>query len=283
MSLGEKIKKARKEQKLTLVKLGELLNLTQGYLSNIEGNKRKPSPEILQKLSKVLEIPFMELMAEAGYIDKDLASSVKKIEESSFKSVIKLGKSEELSIGIVISTHLKRKKNPITLNNLAFTTHISEKILQKLINGENVELTEQEISNLADALDYPFMYLYLLTEKGRKSFGLPVTDKFISGLAIGGKEHEKTFKSILEKVDIERSKGVKINEDGVKNIKKILAEISEIQQFDKFYRDKILIPSNNSIDITDFLNSQNVSYKGKQLTESEKKKIISKLREIIDN
>ena len=79
MSLGDTIRKARKEKNLTLVKLGEITNLTQGYLSNIEGDKRKPSSEILQKLSKVLEIPYIELMQKAGYIEENKEIAVAEI------------------------------------------------------------------------------------------------------------------------------------------------------------------------------------------------------------
>ena len=71
-TLGESIRKHRKEKKLTLVKLGEMTNLTHGYLSNLENNIRtNPSPEVLKKISAALEINLLDLMTEAGIISED--------------------------------------------------------------------------------------------------------------------------------------------------------------------------------------------------------------------
>lgn len=73
--LGKLIKEKRKEKRLTLAKLGELSNLTHGYLSNIENSNKKPSPEVLKKLGRILEIPYSTLLFEAGY--EELFEAVK--------------------------------------------------------------------------------------------------------------------------------------------------------------------------------------------------------------
>lgn len=68
------IKNQRKTKKLTLVQLASLLDVTQGYLSNIENGNRNPSPEVLKKLSKTLEMDYSNLLHEAGYDDLSKAA-----------------------------------------------------------------------------------------------------------------------------------------------------------------------------------------------------------------
>lgn len=135
MSLGELIRQARKEQKLTLVKLGELTNLTQGYLSNIEGNKRKPSPEILQKLSNILDIPLMDLMTKAGYI-KTFGQTLKDLREKKGWSL------KDLERETINSEYDK----PI---------YINQKTLSQLETGEYKNPSVYEIYLLSRALGVP--------------------------------------------------------------------------------------------------------------------------------
>ena len=66
-TLGNLLKNRRKEKKLTLVQLADKLELTHGYLSNVENGNRNPSPEVLKKLSVALDIEYTELLHEAGY------------------------------------------------------------------------------------------------------------------------------------------------------------------------------------------------------------------------
>jgi len=67
--LGQIIKEQRKVKNLTLVQLASILDVSQGYLSNIENGNRTPSPEVLKKLSETLEMDYPELLHEAGYGD----------------------------------------------------------------------------------------------------------------------------------------------------------------------------------------------------------------------
>ncbi|MFF5993535.1 helix-turn-helix transcriptional regulator [Lysinibacillus sp. KU-BSD001] len=74
-SVGERIKQARKDKGYTLAALGEKVSLTHGYLSNIENGNRQPSPEVLKSLAETLNIPYSELLYDAGY--KALAKDVR--------------------------------------------------------------------------------------------------------------------------------------------------------------------------------------------------------------
>lgn len=62
MSLGENISNYRKQRKLTQEELGKIIGVATGSLQNYELNKRKPNYEILNKISKALEISIDELV-----------------------------------------------------------------------------------------------------------------------------------------------------------------------------------------------------------------------------
>ncbi len=68
--LGELIREARQKKGLTTTQLAEIVDLSQGYISHLENNRKKnPSPEVLKKISSELEIPLGELLIKAGYED----------------------------------------------------------------------------------------------------------------------------------------------------------------------------------------------------------------------
>lgn len=68
MEIGEFIREKRKENKLTLKQLATKIELSYTYLSQIELGDRNASPEILEKIAKVLDVPHFDLMKKAGYV-----------------------------------------------------------------------------------------------------------------------------------------------------------------------------------------------------------------------
>lgn len=70
--LGELVREARKSKGYTMIELAESLGLTQGYVSKIETNKNLPTIEILKKIGEILDIPLIELLFEAGYVEKPI-------------------------------------------------------------------------------------------------------------------------------------------------------------------------------------------------------------------
>jgi len=67
-SLGNLIKKCREEKRLTLRDVEDKTDISNAYLSQLEGNKiKKPSPVILDKLSTLYQIQYSTLMKLAGY------------------------------------------------------------------------------------------------------------------------------------------------------------------------------------------------------------------------
>ena len=59
--IGEKIRHIRKSKNLTIVELSEQINVTSGYISQIERNLISPSLAVLRRLSEALDIPLSDL------------------------------------------------------------------------------------------------------------------------------------------------------------------------------------------------------------------------------
>lgn len=62
--IGEKIRNIRKSKNLTIVELSEKIDVTSGYISQIERDLISPSLSVLKRLSQALEIPLSVLFME---------------------------------------------------------------------------------------------------------------------------------------------------------------------------------------------------------------------------
>lgn len=70
MSFGEYIKSKRKEKGLSLREVSKRSGISHPYLSQLENERsKKPTPETIKKISKGLEVPYMDLMEKADVID----------------------------------------------------------------------------------------------------------------------------------------------------------------------------------------------------------------------
>lgn len=60
-TIGQQIRKYRKEKGMTQKQLADLLDTTQQNLAQYENGKRNPKIETLKKIARALEIPLIEL------------------------------------------------------------------------------------------------------------------------------------------------------------------------------------------------------------------------------
>jgi transcriptional regulator with XRE-family HTH domain len=67
-TLGELLRDSRVAADMTLRGLATELDIAPSYLSDIENDRRVPSAEVLQALSKLLRLDFDDLMARAGRV-----------------------------------------------------------------------------------------------------------------------------------------------------------------------------------------------------------------------
>lgn len=62
--IGEKIRSIRKSKNITIVELSEKIEVTSGYISQIERDLISPSLSVLTRISKALEIPLSILFSD---------------------------------------------------------------------------------------------------------------------------------------------------------------------------------------------------------------------------
>lgn len=62
MGIGQRLKELRKEKKLTLKQVGDMVNVTATTISCYESETRKPSHEMIAKLAKVYDTTTSNIM-----------------------------------------------------------------------------------------------------------------------------------------------------------------------------------------------------------------------------
>ena len=68
VSIGSVLRQAREVRGRTSVETARSARISSAYLSKLENDAvKRPSPEVLHRLSKVLEVPYAELMALVGH------------------------------------------------------------------------------------------------------------------------------------------------------------------------------------------------------------------------
>lgn len=64
MTIGENIKRVRKGKKMTQKDLGEIVGISNTYLSDIEIGRTNPSIKTLKRIAKGLEVSYVELLKD---------------------------------------------------------------------------------------------------------------------------------------------------------------------------------------------------------------------------
>lgn len=69
---GKYLKLLREQKGLRIRDVEKLSDISNAYLSYLENGKRgMPSPEILQKLAPIYQVPYKDLLQKAGYLGED--------------------------------------------------------------------------------------------------------------------------------------------------------------------------------------------------------------------
>jgi DNA-binding XRE family transcriptional regulator len=85
MTLGEKIKRFRKQAGLTQEQLAKKTNLSRSYIADVERNRYNPSFETLKSISKGLNIPLSKLSDEENNDNENLTPEFYAIQRNSKK------------------------------------------------------------------------------------------------------------------------------------------------------------------------------------------------------
>ena len=70
-TFGNYLKRLRRENKLTLMQVRELTDISIAYLSQVEqGNRPPPHPNFLKKLAPIYGVPLQEILERAGFLEE---------------------------------------------------------------------------------------------------------------------------------------------------------------------------------------------------------------------
>jgi transcriptional regulator with XRE-family HTH domain len=78
MFLGKLIRLYRRKHDVSLLALAEELEISYSMLQRLEDSKNThpPSPELLEKISSVIKIPYVELLESLGYLSASMKSEL---------------------------------------------------------------------------------------------------------------------------------------------------------------------------------------------------------------
>lgn len=65
MSIGDRIKKFRKENRLTQIELAKSANISRSYLADIENNRYNASVDVLKAIAAALDISLSEILDDS--------------------------------------------------------------------------------------------------------------------------------------------------------------------------------------------------------------------------
>ena len=93
--IGERIKRVRKAQGLTQEKLAERLNVSIGYVSQVERGITKISLDLLGAISSILECDIASLISESAihsseYMESEIISEIRKLDNKKRKYILEI-------------------------------------------------------------------------------------------------------------------------------------------------------------------------------------------------
>lgn len=114
MSLGENIKKFRKENGLTQIELANKVSISRSYLADVEHNRYNPSLEVLKSIAKALDTPISDLMDEKSQqqyeidlLEDDVKGIINKLQHTEPSKRKKIAKMIEQMIDLYESENNK--------------------------------------------------------------------------------------------------------------------------------------------------------------------------------
>lgn len=198
MNLGQIIRDFRKERGLTLNELADKIEISTSYLSALERNLRKPSIQVLRKISEKLNLPVNFLVGSQDdvftgkklvYMRESRGLSVEDLSEISDIPVGQLVKFEEgletpdldavkkisegLNVTIKFFLDLSENSNSIgkrikkirldrgfTVTELAEKVNVTPGLISQIENGQTTPALET-LQNIANNLYIPSSYLLM--------------------------------------------------------------------------------------------------------------------------
>lgn len=135
MTIGERIRAARKKAGLTQNELAEKLGISQTGIGQWELGLRNPKIESIKKIASVLEIPFETLILDDG----NESSNTMRMDETNNQKDLRTNKDEERN----------RKVDDLTVHVVETMIILMDKIDERI---QNSDLTNEQLISLSSAM-----------------------------------------------------------------------------------------------------------------------------------
>lgn len=284
-NLGATIKKYRKAAKLTQKQLAERLNKAESTVRMWELEKSKPALDTLKEIGSILNIPLGILLLSAGYIEefKEMVdeNAKKPFPIPTLSQAIRDARSDWIDQVNPYNTY------DVPLDEIANKSEIPIEKLENIESGIDIALDNNELENLAEALDLPFAYLYLIQNKDTFFLGEDETRQILSRLhGLSATELNDTkhlsFEEYCKKSLNEEDKFIGFTPD-----EKFLTDLynsymfaNKIENLTKIYA---FSKGNEELDIYRLLENSffNLNFKGVDLSMKKRLEIIEAINKII--
>lgn len=283
-NLGTTIRKYRKSAKLTQKQLAERLNKAESTVRMWELEKSKPALDTIKDISKILDIPLGELLTTAGYIDEFI-----EMLEGNINTPAPIPTIGE-AIHSARTDHYDENDDSydMPLSQIANKANIPLNILELIEQGVEYALSNEQLLNLAEALDVTFAYLYLIVNKDNFLFAPTTTEHLIRRLRlISSNEIERArnlsfeeFCTTTNEIQLKFNPYYEPGENELSELYKDYKFAQEINTLIQSYAFSKLW--NDTFDIQYSIENSliDLRYNGKKLSDQDKQKILLKLEEI---
>lgn len=179
MTLGEKIKEARKQSGLSQEQLSEKLGISRSAVAKWETDKGIPDIENLKALSKLLDVSIDYLLDNGENLDKSV-----------IKEQIDLSKYDVRSSNKKKDMCVREKYPDAKINPLIAKIKLTKG--QRILDNLLAFFTDAPFGTADAYNDLKNMdKQYYLVEQGDKQFLVLVTDEFIESREMVQKHHDK--------------------------------------------------------------------------------------------
>lgn len=146
-SIGDRIRRFRKERNMSQITLAEMVGVTFGWISQIEQEKAKASPDLLNKIATALKVPIRELLQNEDE-HMELVSRIKLVEV--LLETNQITEAQKVIQDIVDHVELS-EKDKITLRILESECRYQQSLFSKVVEDLTPLAHSLEASNYHDA------------------------------------------------------------------------------------------------------------------------------------
>lgn len=275
---GEYLKELRGGKSLR--EMERITGLSHTYLSTLEkgvdprsGKERKPTPDILKKLSEALDVPYMSLMRKAGYIDETTLDFINDFESNGLQELKKV-KLKDILNEILDETNF-------SIDALAKKLNTNPTSLHQILRGDkNYKPSPFFLMGISSITDIPFGYLKVLSDF---EFNPAIAqDDPENSLLLGILKTSELFEiNTLEefkKYHLSKTGSIEFAQDLYHDFLK-MRELEFIHRTKAFASEEI-----NLADLESLLkvNPFTLHYYGRKLSQNDLQKILSRIEEMKD-